>query len=178
MFYHKCHTHAHFQMKARWRMHLHVVCVLPYSDVWCIHLHVHTPRCTLNNCIPSLILSIFYNHNTFKFIFINLIIFDKCYYVLLYFQYSLSNVIDILANNECPFLRHSCFPKKGFAIFGGWPRRGWGPKACPKIGVSCFRKITFAVFGGWPRRGAKWADSCPKNGVSCFPKKGFAEKGT
>ena len=75
--------------------------------------------------------------------------FDKCYHVLLYFQYSLSNVIDILANNECLFLRHSCFPKKAFAIFGGWPRRG-----------------------------AKWTESCPKIGVSCFRKKGFAEKGT
>ena len=35
--------------------------------------------------------------------------FDKCYYCFTMVSINLSNVIDILTNNDCPFLGHSCF---------------------------------------------------------------------
>ena len=61
----------------------------------------------------------FYNYDTFKFIFINLTIFDKYYYDFTMVSINLSNVIDILANGDCPFLGHSCFQLKCFAVLGG-----------------------------------------------------------
>ena len=59
------------------------------------------------------------NYTTFKFIFINLIIFDKWYYDFTMVSINLSNVIAILANGDCPFLGLSCFKLKWFALLGG-----------------------------------------------------------
>ena len=105
--------------------------------------------------------------------------FDKCYYVLLYFQYSLSNVIDILANNECLFLRHSCFPKKGFAIFGGWPRTGvkWvGTEGMSQNRGFLFSENHFCHFRGMASEGCKMDRIMSQNRGFLFSEKRFCRK--
>ena len=59
---------------------------------------------------------------------------------------NLSNVIDFLAKNDCPFLGHPCFQNKCFAVFRGCKRCHWGAEACPFLGHPCFQNKCFAVF--------------------------------
>ena len=88
---------------------------------------------------------------------------------------NLSNVIDILANGDCPFLEHSCFQLKWFALFEGCNILISGASHVPKSRILVFN------LNGLPFQGVQhnrfWGVGCPKNTLSYFPKKGFAVLG-
>ena len=125
-----------------------------------------------------------YNCNTFKFIFINSIIFDKCYYDFTMVSINLSNVIDILAMAIVPFWGILVFNLNGLPFWGDATLSIWGV-ACPFLGHSYFRKKAFAEIGTyhgpkWPKmaqNGPKlhnYSCGCPFFGHSYFQLKCFA----
>ena len=99
------------------------------------------------------------------------------------FLINLSNVIDILANDDCPFLRHSCFRKKAFAVFRGCNRRARAQcklKHVPFWGILVFRKSLLLFLGGAikPCFGGKMGlMHVPKSGFLVFRKKVLPKKG-
>jgi hypothetical protein len=56
------------------------------------------------------------------------------------FLINLSNVIDILANSDCPYSGHSCFPEKAFAVFRGVQPATDRVQHVPFRGIRVFRK--------------------------------------
>ena len=82
----------------------------------------------------------------------------------------------------CPFLGHSCFQNKCFAVFRGCNRRQWG------IGMSLFRTFLFLKKSFCQNRDIKWPKmaqngpklhnylrACPFLGHSYFEFKCFAQ---
>ena len=88
-----------------------------------------------------------YNCNTFKFIVINSIIFDKCYYDFTMVSINLSNVIDILAMAIVPFWGILVFNLNGLPFWGD-ATLSIRSVACPFLGHPCFQLKWFALLGG------------------------------
>ena len=60
---------------------------------------------------------------------------------------NLSNVIGILANGDCPFLGHSCFQLKCFAVLGGCNIIDLGRRYVPFWGILVFN-LNVLLFQG------------------------------
>ena len=76
----------------------------------------------------------------------------------------------------CPFLGHSCFQNKCFAVFRGCNRRPDRVRHVPFWGI-LVSKINVLPFSGvQPAPGS--GEACPFLGHSCFPEKAFAKIGT
>jgi hypothetical protein len=62
------------------------------------------------------------------------------------------------------------FRQINFPDFGEVLRRDAKIEACPFLKHSCFQKITFPIFGGWRFGVKKWLNHVPKSGILIFKK--------